>query len=333
MAAFALACVLVERVLPPREMPWLVQEKLWHLAAHGEDYNTLFLGSSRVENNIMPSVFDHDVSGQGVAIKSFNFGISAMYPPQDAFVLDQILDLKLKHIRWVFIELQTLQTTLPRANRGTLQQVYWHDWPRFALLCERFITTRRQRHWRDRFEEISERVPDFSDHILLFARYMTNLGRGSVLVNRWISHEPSPHPSTYFEKDHDGWEEAGLGHVMDRYEIAALESDLAKRRKELPVKESADPVSQKALDLMIAKIQRAGATPVLFVPPSARGTYFSPDTQHARNVIVLNFCQPQKYPELYLTKNRVDPYHLNAAGAEILTHLLATRFVEDVARK
>ncbi len=334
VCAFLLTCLLGDRLLPKRELPWLVREKMAHLAAHGNDYNALFIGSSRMQDNIIPAVFDRDVDGQGFTIRSFNAGISGMYPPQDAYLLDQILHLKLTGIRWVFIELQTLQTTLPRANRQTLQQLYWHDWPRFSLLCERFVATQSRRHWRDRVAEVGERWPDFCDHVLLFVRRFTSLGRGSVLLNRWVFREPITAEDWSLLGDYgDGWTPAGTHRGLDPQETAALESDLEVRRKKPPVREAGDRVTQKALDLMIAKIQRAGATPILIVPPTARGTYFAPDPAQARNLVILNFCDPPKYPELYLTKYRVDPSHLNAAGAEIFSHLLAQRFIEAVGRK
>jgi len=330
--AFMSTCVLLDRLLPARDLPSVVREKMAHLVAHGNDYEAFFLGSSRVQSHVIPAIFDRDLAAQGQTMSSFNAGVAGMYPPEDAWMLDQILRLKTAHLRWVFLELQTLETTLPRTNRDTLQLLSWHDWPRFSLLCERLVTTRARRHWRDRLDEASSRWPDFFDHTLLFARYFTNLGRGSTLLRRWAFAESAPPENwTLLGRDRDGFLPAA--HVPSGEELAALDKDLEKRRQRPPVMESADPVTRKALGMMIAKIQRAGATPILIVPPTARGTYFAPDPKSSEGIVVLDFCNPKKYPELYETKYRVDPSHLNAAGAEIFTHLLAAEFVKAVSNK
>ncbi|HEY3899197.1 MAG TPA: hypothetical protein VGM54_11320 [Chthoniobacter sp.] len=314
-------------MLPAREFPPLVREKMTFLARHVNEYNTLFLGSSRMQAHVMPTVFDRDVADHD--IHSFNAGVAGMYPPQDGWMLDQILALKPAKLRWVFVELQMLETTLPRTNRDSMQLLSWHDWPRYLLLCERWLTTHPHRHWRDRVEEFTDRWPDFCAHTVLFIRYYTDLGRGSALLQRRIHPESAPvNDWTLLGPDGDGFLPAV--HALTKSEFAGLEGDMAKRRKSPPVRESADPISRQALASIVAKIRRAGATPVLVVPPTARGTYFAPAPKTSPGLIVLDFGQPQKYPELYDTKYRVDPSHLNAAGAVIFSHLLAAEFLKAV---
>ena len=41
---------------------------------------------------------------------SFNFGIGGMYLPETAYLLEQILNLKPRNLRWVFIEYDEMQT-------------------------------------------------------------------------------------------------------------------------------------------------------------------------------------------------------------------------------
>jgi hypothetical protein len=331
VCAFVSACLLLDRLLPARDLPWLVREKVAHMATHGNQYDALFLGSSRVENNIIPALFDRTAAERGLVLQSFNAGISGMYPPQDAYVLDRLLAAKPAHLRWVFVELQYLQTVLPRANRGTIEQVYWHDWARFALLYQHeILKAKKQRHWQDGVKEAVDRLPELSEHALLFAQYFTNLGRGAVLLHRWVFHEPvAPADERALGEFHDGWAPAGMGEIRNEQTVARLDRDLQERRTKPPTKDFRDAVTQKAFDQVIARIERAGATPVLVVPPNAaRGNYFYPDPKRARQLLVLDFCDPTKYPELYATENRVDTSHLTPGGAQIFTRLLAERFVE-----
>ena len=328
VGAFLGTCLIFDAIFPERELPWSIQERTNFLKARDGKYDALFLGSSRVGDNIVPATFDRELAEHGFAIQSFNAGVSGMHPPQDACLLDLILELKLKRIRWVFVELQTLELKQAGSDVQTLQQLYWHDWPRFRLLCDALLAPRERDHWRMRVT--LDRWPDFYSHTLLFARRFVSLGRGAALLNRWVSSE-AEEPARQWDpglEERDGWQPAGVKRVRKEKEIAALEDILKKRRKSPPVREFGDSATLKALDLMVAKIQSAGATPILFVPPTARETYFFPDPARTPHLVILNFCNLEKYPELYETKNRLDTSHLNPDGAQIFTRLLADRFAE-----
>jgi hypothetical protein len=330
VAAFVGGCALLGVVLPARELPPVVRERVTHLKRHGGDYGAIFFGSSRVESHVMPAVFEQDLAHQGRRIESFNAGVAGMYPPQDGWLVEKVLALKGVRPRWVFVEVQTLQTTLPRANRDSLQLLSWHDWPRYWLLCQRFVTTRDRRRWQDRVEEIWGRWPEFCDHTTLFVRCFTNLGRGSEILKRTPGGEaPETMDWRTMGESGDGW--VPDTHIPDKTEVAGIEADLAKRRHLPAVKENADAVSRKALAILCRRINDAGATPVLIVPPTPRGTYFCPVPLPLPNVIVLDFSDPRKFPDLYETPYRADPVHLNAEGAELFSHLLAAEFLKATA--
>ena len=68
------------------------------------------------------------------------------------------------------------------------------------------------------------------------------------------------------------------------------------------------------------------------IPPRVRDWYFVPSAANARRAAVINLCDPAAYPQLYAPEYRLDNSHLNAAGAEILTRIVADRFVEIAQR-
>ena len=102
---FALTTRLAGVCLPPAELPSTVREKLAHLAAHGDDYDVIFVGSSRIQNHIMPALFDRLTAEGGLPVKSFNAGVSSMHTPEDGWYLEQILARKPARLRWVFLEI------------------------------------------------------------------------------------------------------------------------------------------------------------------------------------------------------------------------------------
>jgi hypothetical protein len=55
---------------------------------------------------------------------SFNFGIGGMYLPETAYLLEQILNLKPRNLRWVFIEYDELKRSgLPRTRPADVRSI------------------------------------------------------------------------------------------------------------------------------------------------------------------------------------------------------------------
>ena len=57
-----------------------------------------------------------------------------MVPPEDGYVLERLLSARPRHLKWVFIELDELQTKRVPETEGTRRSLYWHDWKRTALV-------------------------------------------------------------------------------------------------------------------------------------------------------------------------------------------------------
>ena len=68
-------------------------EKLEFFAKHKDEFDTLFLGSSRFYYAILARRFSIRRSRARTASRpaAFNFGIDGMHPPENFYVLEQIL--------------------------------------------------------------------------------------------------------------------------------------------------------------------------------------------------------------------------------------------------
>src|ERR1700722_18420156 len=78
---------LLGAFFPPQENPPCVREKFAHLTTHRDDYDALFLGSSRIQNHVMCRVFDQLAGIPGLHANSFNARISSMHMPEDDYCL------------------------------------------------------------------------------------------------------------------------------------------------------------------------------------------------------------------------------------------------------
>ena len=327
IAGFLIASSLAAHLLPTPDLPHTVREKVAHLSEHGDEYDAIFLGSSRIQNHLIPNLFDRQMAAGGVSMKSFNFGISAMHFPEDDYVLDFILAQPHARLRWIFVELDFFDTSVPKDQAGTLRGVYWHDWPRFSIVCHRLAVSKEKgirRSIRDAFE----RTSDFIDHARLFCELTSNAGRGEDALAHWMDRvPPKPLDPSSLGPDGDGW----LPAISSQGDIANQKSGrLAKMLKERimepPAKQFDDRTSQNILASYLERIVRSGVTPIIVIPPRIRQYYFYPRKDIARQFPIIDFCDPQRFPELYKESVRVDGSHLNEAGAEIFTRLLANEF-------
>jgi hypothetical protein len=340
-AMFALGlcggCWAIREALPFPDVP-LVKSKIEHLARHHDDYDTLFVGSSRMYYQIIPALFDQLTAEHGLATKSFNAGIAGMRPPEDAYYLDYILRNPPKHLRWVFIELAGLRTAVDRDKVGTVRAVYWHDLPRLAVLLKRALNPKpeaKKRKWKKRFGDLVESFGEFYDHLPLFVRNQTNLGRGVILTGRLTYDGPraSGPAMSVIGKDLAGWIPTGRPEVMSGQDLADFNEALAEREVNPAYHDLGEPVSQEALETMIAKIEKLGATPVLVVPPTTNKRNFFPTPERARKTIVLDFCDLKKFPELYERRYRLDTDHLNTEGASVFTRVFVKTWTEELERR
>ena len=135
--AFLITCVGLRVVLPFPEIDGGVSQKFRFFAAHKDEFDTLFIGSSRVYFQISPAIFDRVTRESGLPTHSFNFGIGGMYLPETAYLLEQILKLKPRNLRWVFIEYDELQTKWSPENQTSRRALYWADWKRVSLLLRK----------------------------------------------------------------------------------------------------------------------------------------------------------------------------------------------------
>ena len=104
-----------------------VSEKLAYFARHKNEFDAVFVGSSRVYRQISPGVFDAQVTAAtGRPMRSFNLGAPSMFLPESLFVIDRILAQRPARLRWMFIELDDPKPRLEEHAGLVRREVYWH---------------------------------------------------------------------------------------------------------------------------------------------------------------------------------------------------------------
>ena len=126
---------LTGKVNPPKG----VAAKLKYFTEHKDEFDTVIVGTSRLYYAASPQIFDATTREKGLPTRTFNFGIDAMHPPENFYVLDQILRTKPRNLKWVLLELGEVSARW-HDILGTQRALYWHDWPRTKLTLIGFFS-------------------------------------------------------------------------------------------------------------------------------------------------------------------------------------------------
>lgn len=308
------------------------------LARHGDDYDVVFIGSSHIQFQVQPWLFDQIAAENGVPVKSFNAGIPAMMSPEDGYVLDQILSRPHHRLRWVFIEMSCLGTQVWGEN--TARFGYWHDAARMGLLLPRLrketngklarVAKDPKSTFADRWAVRSAAAGKLFGHLWAWLGRAINLSRGSDVLNRSLQIPGWKDDIRGSLGDKiDGWVSIG-----DKWQVMApglrkiYDHDLTERLATPAVKDRADATCQVALLRVVGAIAKAGARPVLIVPPTTASRNFYPTVEEQKQLTILDFSDVRQNEKLFRPENRMDLGHVNTAGAVLFTEDLAHCFVQ-----
>jgi hypothetical protein len=321
LGALLVTSFVYHTLLPP-PLPDGVAEKIGFFAKHKDEFDTLFLGSSRFYYAISPKDFDRLTRENGAPTRSFNFGIDGMNPPETFYVLDQILKTQPRNLKWVFLEADNIETKSHLKILGTQRLLYWHDWPRTALVLRKAMNPRPGTKWYERLNRLWSAKRELILHLGLFQKQFTNVGSAvdfvsALFENRTRKTEPLLGPAG------DGYRLAGTAMGPERAELfrRQLAEEVSGSRPGF-----IDPYAESAYRESAAKIRRAGAEPIFVVAPSI---FQSPlrFRESPPPAPLLVFNDARAYPQLYDAKVRVDEQHLTSEGAAEFTRLLALEFV------
>jgi hypothetical protein len=331
LLAAALMAAAIGTITPEPNVPIVTAKVTW-FREQGEDFDVLFLGSSRTYRQVIPEMFDTLMTAAGHPVKTYNLGIDGMRPPEDTYVLEQALRKRRKPLRWVFVECSPLRLAMRPEDRGTLRATYWHDARRTATLFRRaFLADEKKRKWKDRFKQIARYWPDFEDHAEYFFHNATQVGRGYVAVENFLFDGRQPGLTMWdVGPRRDGYRKSDHPEQMPPAELAIYQQQVARMRTQPPKVDYGDRISQAELREKQRIIEKAGGKMILLMPPYTATRFFYPKHEGENAPLLLDFSSVEKYPALYAPENHSDSGHLNRAGSEIYTREIVRSFLEHL---
>lgn len=333
IGAFLLTCIVIHALLSFPQIDG-VSEKLRFFAAHKDEFDTLFIGSSRVHFQISPAIFDQAMREAGSPTHSFNFGVGGMNLPESAYVLEQILKTKPHNLRWVFVELGELQTKWPPGIADSRRALYWHDWKRTSLVLQKIADagTRPIRLPTAKFFQTladSKTRSEAIFHLTQFQKNLLNVARADDIFDPVLRGNTSKRSAS---ANYLG--PAGDGYVAKtNKEMSAIKNAAYKRALAVMMKQDRPRLisayAMEACRQCGLKIRSIGAVPIFLIPPTSAPL----KVVDALPGVVLAFNDPQAYPTLYRSSVRRDQEHLTNTGSEEFTQLLATKFAQFVQNR
>jgi hypothetical protein len=332
--AFLITCIGLRAILPFPEIDGGLSQKFRFFAAHKDEFDTLFIGSSRIYFQISPSIFDRVTRESGLPTHSFNFGIGGMYLPETAYLLEQILNLKPRNLRWVFIEYDELQTRWSPANETSRRALYWADWKRVSLLLRKLSDAGTGPLWRPDPTKLRDIVLRRNDekntrslltfYAAQFQRNSTNVARAADILAFVSRRDRDRRDANYLGAASDGY--VTKPNRMSPSQAAAYERGLAAAMAQAGTR-SLSHYAVEGYRQCAQEVRNIGAAPILLVTPSTTQINIATESTDPPGVLMA-FNNPRAYPNLYRSSVRRDGQHLTKSGAEEFTRIVATNFVE-----
>jgi len=324
-AAFFCTCVAIRALLPDPNVAG-ISPKMRFFADHKDEFDTIFVGSSRIYSGVSPWIFDEIMAGAGRASHTFNFGVNSMYPPESFYVLDQILSMKPQKLKRVFVELDDLQGASFSDERTSPRVLYWHDWKRTRLVLRKTLKLDANDGWKQKLRTFRRGRHTIALHAELFAKNFSNFGRASDLAESFVG-------SNEIELDELGPKQDGYFPQTAQIageKLADYEKELAHEQANHLANVAVDDYSAQAYSRFAHQIRSAGATPIFIVTPiypQMPSKFPGPSPG-----LLLSYNNPTLYPGFYRAEARTSEGHLNSIGAEEFTRLLVDDFLRNIDR-
>ena len=294
-----------------------------------DEIDLVFLGSSHVFRQCNPSVFDEERGVQEGEPRSFNMGLRWMGLAEEYYLMQQILETKPEHLRYLIVEGRPFLAGMPGGDRNdfTTRRLEWHDTEITTLM----LTNLRD---SDALEENQwELTRRHAEH---WWRRSVNLGLGPEIVEAKLQEDDFTEAEWKdFGPKADGFyplsnliedplvQERRKAFNKYRGRLASLVQDMKKADDGGPP----DPGQLEMVRRMEALAAEHGVILIWWLDPSlnrVQGWRQLKEMGEIRYLIAHD--DPERYPDFYLRKHRFDLFHLNPKGAVLLTQFLAQDF-------
>ncbi len=342
ISAFAITTV-VYHYLPDNydlvEDPYLIS-KLNYFTAHGNEYNTVFIGSSLTMRHINPVLFDSLTTTYG--INSYNLGLPGMRPFRTYDLVNRLLNNKSVQLQYILLELNQLD--LIQSNYNNKSIMYSMDHEKFLFSIRSTFDSNLA--WIKKcfylFQYLRAYLYKYSGfglfHLLHPLPISDEVTKANVLMQE--------HTEGFYAKDfelrnttNDNIKEGYLAENMELLEDTSvisknIELQISKYgQKYLHEKQS---IYLEFLGNLRSKSKKKNVEIIFVLPPRLSETATNSIYPVYKKLDInqkIDLSDPKKFPEFYTVQNSFDINHLNSKGSNFYTSYLAQQFLRIIGGK
>jgi len=321
-----------------------MEVKRRHILDHGKEYDTLFLGSSRVCYGLDPATFDQAMKKAGGQTRSFNLAMDGVRHYEAIYLLEKLLENhRVPALKRVVLEVQRSGPFKIRdQNLFNARMVTWHDRARTRNVIRDMAVSDLKP---------TEFMYHSYVHVLHFGHRLSNLGKARIGFQDWLERKDRQTPTP--KQIQNGLGPAGqgfasldlVGNKKNREKYQAEPEEHQKvvdwikvwhkrdmsRYGQLPLE--AIEANQREDWLELDRLLKShGIELILVVPPiMSPAPYVMKPLMQQDQIPYFIFNDPENYPELYQMDHRFDRAHLSEKGAELWTALLVEKILAGEA--
>lgn len=328
LAALAATALGVRRLDQEPVQSWM-RVKLDHFASVAADYDTVFVGSSRLNFGLDPERFDARMAALGQPTRSYNLAFGGMRQHDFTWVLAWLAEHRPPQLRRVVVELHEWSQWVRGDQWYSDQDIELHTlellWPR----CRSVLL------------DLDGPLTKLEQLRFVVAHTMLNalsIGRGPRLVDdvaRRLQGEPGPTPTAVPRRGAARIEDVTEAPVLAnrRQFLADAEPVTTARKKITELVEGPWPsgcFDHASFAMQVQHLRALGVEPVFLVPPTWERGFRGRDglVVAEQQVRVLDLDHPLRHRPLFERDLYFDQSHLNAAGCARFSDYLADRLVE-----
>lgn len=291
-----------------------------------DEFDVVFVGSSRVNFAVVPAVFDARMRELGCSVRSLNLGISGQRGHDTVATIEHLLRLQPKRIRGLVIELNSFDQRLRGSNWLTDLDVEMH--PPGLLLPRLRSALACSDGWRSVVDQVGFLVAHTAANTF-------RVGQGVRLVDDLLAAATARRPFGARSFANRGFEPAEAIAGAPMREAAKRFATDPNWAKQLMGLRSSPAWLEKFLGgfpvdeflRVDALVREAGILPIYVVMPTYYVGFYGHDAlpELARRTTVIHLDDPDEHPQLFDPRIWYDPGHFGQSGAAVFTSHLADR--------
>ena len=285
-------------------------------------YNTVFIGSSKTHNQVVPELFDRRACENKLDIRSYNFGVSGLLPLESLHIYRNLLEKDNLSFKYVFLELDWIET-INYENLNQVRSSYWLTPDNYSKSVHSIVTSS---------VPLKRSLWGYFHYSVDFIENTLNIGKVQEFIKLRSDSSAQMWVASDSNRVFKGY--TPLMNTMNKTEFGQFDEVISSAnetvKNEGTLKNNKPSAGYlKALQDIITLSNSKGIHLYFVVP--LQWKYFQyqevlPIINNIRGAGIICLFDAEKYKSVYQPENFADPNHLNYKGAPLYTEELFKLF-------